>query len=442
VPYVGVLPSRPPRYGKEYAGGLVRGPAAGGTTAEARNVISGNLEGVTIADPSATGNVIQGNHIGTGASGMDSVPNVVGVLILGDDNIIGGPQSGARNVISRNENGVNIHGTGNVVQGNYIGTDFTGPAGLGNASTGVFIDAPNNTIGGTAPRAGNVISGNGWVGIHILGGGAQGNVVRGNFIGTDVTGTAAVGNELRGVRIEGGASNNVVGGSTAAARNIISGNNGGVSFVSANGNRVVGNYIGTDVTGTSDLGNFRSAVFIRAGSSDNRIGGSLPGLGNVIGFNGRAGIRLHFNAGTGNRNSGNAVFASGKPDNSLGIDIGPVGVTPNDPGDTDSGPNNLQNFPVLLAAGGSSLTISGVLNSTPSTEFRIEFFANVACDPSRYGEGATFLGYTMVTTDGAGDADFMATLSTTVPAGTLITATATDEPGGSTSEFSACVATT
>ncbi len=438
--YIGTDVTGMAALGNSNAGVMIGGPdnRIGGTTAEARNVISGNLEGVTIVDPSATGNVVLGNYIGTDASGTAAVGNAVGILLLADGNTIGGAEEGARNIISGNEGGVNIHGIGNVVQGNYIGTDRTGTVALGNTNTGVFVDAPENTIGGTTPGAGNVISGNDWVGIHIHGGGAQWNRLRGNYIGTDVTGTVAVGNLLRGVLIENGASNNIVGGSGAGARNLISGNEGGVAIENAYSNRVLGNYIGTDVTGTSDLGNVRSGVFIRFGGSDNRIGGSRPGAGNTVGFNGQAGIRVHFNAGTGNQILGNSVFASGKPDNSLGIDIGPGGVTPNDPGDADTGSNELQNFPVIFTAGGSSLTISGMLNSVPNTEFRVEFFANAECDPSGHGEGETFVGHTMVTTDGFGDVSFTVTLPTTVPAGTFITATATD-PGGNTSEFSACV---
>jgi CSLREA domain-containing protein len=431
--------------GNSNAGVMIGGPdnRIGGTTAEARNVLSGNLEGVTIADPSATGNVVLGNYIGTDVTGFAALGNRTGVLLLAPGNTIGGTAPGARNVISANaDNGITIgweevDASGNLVQGNYIGTDASGTGPLPNGM-GILILGDENTIGGTEPNAGNVISGNDWVGIHIHGGGAQWNRLRGNYIGTDVTGTVAVGNLLRGVLIENGASNNIVGGSGAGARNLISGNGGGVAIENAYSNRVLGNYIGTDVTGTSDLGNGRSGVFIRFGGSDNRIGGSRPGAGNTVGFNGRAGIRVHFNAGTGNQILGNSVFASGKPDNSLGIDIGPGGVTPNDPGDADTGPNELQNFPVIVAAGGSSLTISGMLNSVPNTEFRVEFFANAECDPSGHGEGETFVGHTMVTTDGSGDASFTVTLPTTVPAGTFITATATD-PGGNTSEFSACV---
>ena len=123
----------------------------------------------------------------------------------------------------------------------------------------------------------------------------------------------------------------------------------------------------------------------------------------------------------------------------LGIDLGNDGPTLNDTGDTDIGANNLQNFPVITSAvsGGGTTTVQGPLNSKPLTEFRLEFFSNTACDPSGHGEGETFIGFTDVTTDGSGNASFMVTFPIAVPAGQLITATATD-PNGNTSEFSEC----
>jgi hypothetical protein len=124
----------------------------------------------------------------------------------------------------------------------------------------------------------------------------------------------------------------------------------------------------------------------------------------------------------------------------LGIDLGDNSVTPNDPGDGDTGANELQNFPELFAVYGTGLstTVEGVLNSTPDTKFRIEFLANADCDPSGYGEGNTSIGAAMVLTDGSGDASFTAYFEVEVPAGGWVTATATD-PDSNTSEFSACV---
>jgi hypothetical protein len=123
----------------------------------------------------------------------------------------------------------------------------------------------------------------------------------------------------------------------------------------------------------------------------------------------------------------------------LGIELTPYGVTANDPGDSDTGPNNLQNFPVLNSAtsSGGTTTVMGTLNSAASTSFTLEFFANAACDRSGNGEGQRPLGQIVVATDASGNIGFVANLSIQVPPGQLITATATD-PGGNTSEFSSC----
>lgn len=135
---------------------------------------------------------------------------------------------------------------------------------------------------------------------------------------------------------------------------------------------------------------------------------------------------------------GNAILENSiSNNNGLGIDLGNNNVVnPNDPGDGDTGPNTLQNFPVLtLAVRGTG--VGGTLNSTALKPFRIEFFSNAACDGSGYGEGATYLGFTNVSTDGSGNASFTVSLPV-VAVGSYITATATTDPTNNTSEFSAC----
>ena len=326
---------------------------------------------------------------------------------------------------------------GNLIEGNFIGTDVAGVVDLGNGNDGVLINiSSNNTIGGMAPGARNVISGNGFFGVQFTGSGATGNFVRGNFIGTDVTGTLDLGNGSFGVTIVFGASNNTIGGVTAGASNVISGNNlGGIEILDAEttGNMVQGNFIGADVTGTAPLGNM-DGVGIGFGASNNTIGGTASGAGNTIAFNSRDGVFVPPSSGTGIAILSNSIFSNAV----LGIDVGAFGVTPNDPGDADTGANNLQNFPVLASATSGRTTIKGTLNSTANTEFRLEFFANTACDPSGHGEGETFLGSTAVTTDGTGNGSFSVSLGTTVPVGQFITSTATD-PDNNTSEFSQCI---
>ena len=230
------------------------------------------------------GNVIEGNHIGTDVLGKVALPNsTAGVAVWSPNNTIGGTTPAARNIFSGNGGGaVDIAGgtaTGNLVQGNYIGTDVTGTAALANlGGVGMRVDASNNTIGGTTPDARNVISGNSLSGVGIVSG-ANGNIVEGNYIGTNATGTAPLGNgNFAGVFIAN-APNNTIGGTTPGARNIISGNSRGVLIQSAGstGNFVQGNYIGTDVTGKLPMGNGDSGVKLFGAGGNNTIGGTTPG---------------------------------------------------------------------------------------------------------------------------------------------------------------------
>src|SRR6266446_4517279 len=487
----------------------------GGTEVGAGNVISGiNVSsgggpGAGVYIRGGAGSQVLGNFIGTNPAGKAKMGNRLGVMINGAaNNVIGGTTIAERNIISGNtEIGVGILNTGatnNIVQGNFIGTDITGSNKLGNGD-GVQIGAraQNNTIGGTATGAGNVISGNGGSGIAVTGG--SGTSILGNIIGLNVSGTAPVGffgNEIAGVLVSGGSA--TVGGTTPGARNIIAGN--GVRLISAvrptqvfesgvgvrisggTGSQVVGNTIGPGngtgvdideaansvIGGTSsaerniisgnDLGvgifgataknnivqgnlitqNGEGGVGISSGASNNKIGGTTAGAGNSIANNGfefgfdgtfAAGPGVSVSSGTGNAILGNSISANGR----LGIDLSPVFVTANDNCDSDTGPNNLQNFPVLTSAvtNSTTTTIQGILNSTANTQFRIEFFANTTCDPSGNGQGQTFLGFTNTTTDVSCNASFTFSVPNTSVTGPIITATATDA-NNNTSEFSAC----
>ncbi|MBM4091814.1 MAG: hypothetical protein FJ276_20660, partial [Planctomycetes bacterium] len=303
--FIGTDASGTADLGNTFDGVVVWGPASnttiGGTMPGAGNVISGNDSyGVRIIGDGASGNQVLGNVIGTDASGTADLGNTLdGVVIWApaSNNTIGGTVPGARNIISGNDSyGVRIFGDGasnNQVLGNLIGTDAGGTADLGNKLDGVVIWAPasNNTIGGTAPGARNVISGNDSYGVRIFGAGASGNQVLGNYIGTDLTGNVDLGNASMGVLISG-ASDNTIGGTDAAARNVISGNSFGVyvSEAGATGNRVLGNFIGTNADGTVAIGNTFSGVVV--GSSGNVVGGTAIGKGNVVSGNGRDGIEV------------------------------------------------------------------------------------------------------------------------------------------------------
>ena len=476
------------------------GNTIGGTVAGARNIISASgLNGVNVQGAAATGNLIQGNLIGTDVSGTVGLGNAaMGVWIEAPDTVLGGSTPAARNVISANGNvGVliqNAVATGNLVQGNYIGTDASGTMELGNAASGVIIgDAATNTIGGPTAAERNVISGNGGTGVEITGATSTGNVVQSNYIGvdaggtvavpnndgvnirqnasltmvtdnvisgntfagvsliegadstriesnrigTDASGTAAVGNGDAGVSISD-ATNNTIGGPTAGQRNVISANAlRGVEIqgVTATGNVLQGNYIGTDATGVGALWNGDDGVRIND-APGNTIGGAGAGEGNVIAFNVSTSVLITGATAVGNTVRGNTIHDGGDGQ----IDLGADGVTPNDPGDVDTGPNNLQNFPVITSAtsDGATTTISVTLNSTPNTTFAVELFASPLC----LSMGQTLVHTNPVlTTDGAGDAAFVTDVPGGPAVGEVITATATDT-AGNTSEFSECVAVT
>ncbi|MEE9271365.1 MAG: hypothetical protein V3V49_14015, partial [Candidatus Krumholzibacteria bacterium] len=291
------------------------GNTIGGTGAGAGNVISGNtVIGVRISNAGADGNFVQGNLIGTSASGTVAMGNgLFGVQISTKNNTVGGTTAAARNIVSGNtSHGIQIVSsvaTGNLVQGNYIGTDVTGTADLGNGLYGIDIsNAPGNTVGGTTAGAGNLISGNSQEGVNIISASATGNFVQGNFIGVDVTGTLSLGNSFNGVFIRSGASNNTIGGTTSAARNIISGNvSVGVRMDGgANGNLIQGNYIGTDVSGALAVPNAAGVLSV-GGSSNNTIGGTTVGARNIISGNTVDGIDISNITSTGNKVEGNFI---------------------------------------------------------------------------------------------------------------------------------------
>jgi hypothetical protein len=294
------------------------------------NLISGNngtspgalSDGIFIQ---TTGNMVQGNFLGTDVKGTAALPNAFyGVGVRGANNTVGGTTAAARNLISGNAySGVYVIGSGtsgNLVLGNYIGTDKNGTAALGNPQYGVQIDngATANTVGGTTAAARNVISGNGfdgnpYAGVAMTGFGTTGNVVAGNYVGTDVTGLSALPNGWSGVRVDSGASGNTVGGTTASARNVLSGNYADGADLSGNNNVVAGNYIGTDATGTNALGNNvgdfygGGGLVIWGGGSNNTVGGTAAGAANVLSGNGYTGVNINSSGTSGNLIAGNVI---------------------------------------------------------------------------------------------------------------------------------------
>jgi CSLREA domain-containing protein len=529
------------------------GNTIGGSTAGAGNVISGNDTGVWSGDD----NLIEGNLIGLDKSGMASVANGVG-LRPGIGNTIGGTTAGARNVIAGNSGGgiYVVSGapdapiTGNLIEGNYLGTNINGtaaPAGGGTGSVGLWDYVNGNTVGGTAAGAGNVISGNSNDGLVLAGGiGNHDNLIEGNLVGTDPTGILAVGNGGNGIS-DNNTGNNTIGGADiidpttgdilVRKGNVIAANMAGAGgtgngivigypsgFNTVTGVVVEGNLIGTDVTGQRPLGNTAGLSFwgglaiaqntigginshdsaghlvlagnviaantgygvVLQGESDNVFEGNLIGTGilgaplgngggiylgaasldNIIGSTvaGAAntiansttygGVYLDGNPGppapSGDSIEGNSIYGNA----GLGIDL--VGYVPGPngthTGQSSSEANDWQDYPVIAAArSGSSTEVAGTLHGTPNTTYTLDFYANInssgQTDPAGYGQGETWIGSAQVSTGPNGNAvfnssNFATPLGATQP-GQSLTATATSPPltptsapdSGDTSEF-------
>jgi hypothetical protein len=428
-------------------GGGAGGNTFGGTNSGARNVISGNSPyGIFLTN--TTGNVISGNYFGVNAGGQTALANSAGGLLLTSgalSNIIGGTVTGARNVISGNTTaGIFLAGTtrGNLIDGNYIGTDTTGTNAVPNTLAGIYAPYPGgpsgNIIGGTTAATRNVISGNTSYNVYFAGPGTGGNLVEGNYIGVTPDGAHKVGSTFAGVIIFAGATNNTIGGASAGAGNVISGSSGYGVYISdagTSGNVVQGNIIGADATGTNTLGNGYHNVIIQLGATNNIIGGTNAGAGNVIAFSPGAGVLL-LNANTTNNTiRGNSIFSNGF----LGINFSNTTVAVNHSGFL-AGPNNMQNFPVITNAFGyaSSTIILGKFNSLAGQSYSIDLYRNTAPDISGYGEGQFYLGTISVTTDGSGNAAFAYTNTAGNFSGQYISSTATDS-AGDTSEFDADV---
>jgi hypothetical protein len=394
---------------------------------------------------------IEGCFLGTDPTGLISLPNVYGIDIEGSTNVtIGGTSPAQRNVISGNSfyqisfGCLSAGGTGHVVAGNFIGPDATGtaaptPVQVNVRGMGFCFSVDHVTVGGATAAERNVVSANLGNGIGISSGegsiGVHDIVVKGNYIGTDLTGTLPLGNFYGiGVNSPGNSIlDNVIAASTAD----------GVYVSDADGTIIRGNFIGTDPTSTRRLGNAFNGIHIIANNV--LVGGLGDGDANVIAYNGT------ITPGTGNGvrlegvTVGNAIRGNSIHDNlGIGIAYGFNGPTPNDDGDADTGANGMQNFPVLKSVGPAladrteaGTEIQGVLHSTPSTIFDLDFYANDACVrfPKDYLEGRTYLGSGQVTTDGSGKGTFDVTVPGGLAAGERVSATATD-PAGSTSEFS------
>jgi len=416
----------------------------GGQIAGAGNLISGNSgAGIAILEQAAEYNQIFGNRIGVNAGGSSALGNGNNGIIVREafGTTIGGSNALAANLISGNDGyGIVLAGDHSIsyIQGNQIGSDANGASAIGNTYGGVLAqDGSINFIGGSIPAEGNLISGNGGPGVAILS--QSSNVIQNNKIGSDSSGWNALGNLGEGIGVWSGYH-------SILDNRIVSNQGAGVliSGAEAESNSLYNNQIGLAEDealkveipngggGFKLMGNSLEGVLITGGAADNQIG--AVNQGNSIAGNGRAGVAVVGN-GMGNRVIYNNIFSN----TTLGIDLGSDGVTLNDDGDADAGPNGLQNFPILTGAAPANggVAITGYMPAAPATQYTLQFFANSQCDPAKYGEGSSYLGEISLASNAAGMLYLDHTLPFTIPTGYFLTATAT-EPHGSTSEFSPC----
>jgi len=397
--YIGVGPSDHNSVGNGIGIQLQSGvthTTIGDETGQSFNVISGNEKvNIQIIGNGTDNNRVIGNLVGTDSTGRVALGGVYGISIadLASHNTIGGLTDSHRNVISGNDDTgivILLGAEYNTVVGNLIGTDRDGLTAVRNFKDGILIaDAMRNTIGSKFVSGRNIIGGNGTTGIEIQGSASKENVVIGNYIGTDIRGTATLPNLQSGILIGRGAESSVIGGAELGEGNVVSGNRGaGIALqTDANSTRVLGNFIGTDNTGmvalpsqrhgliihesggivvggvgesagnvisgqlengmvvqgashnigiegnkigTSSSGDVAIAngtygILVTSGSSDNTIGGKHKAAANIIGRNGRSGVRL-FEAGTGNEISGNVIGVNTRAGACIGNGINGVSV--------------------------------------------------------------------------------------------------------------------
>lgn len=389
----------------------------GGNTVDHRNLISGNLAGIYHIGREMG---IYGNYIGTDAAGLNALGNLsVGVLIQGRNNKIGGSLAGEGNLISGNaNNGISLSLTssfGNQIQGNLIGTNANGTAGIPNGANGIDISngAKLNTVGGLAPGSRNIISANRDNGINFSN--TDSNYVYRNHIGTDFNGNIGLGNTENGIAIIS-SKHTFIGNSTALGANVISSNSFSgilISGVGSDSTNIKFNFIGTDATRSFNLANGGRGILAEAGANFSEIGGLLANEGNFIANNAQGGIEANGNTTVRHQILGNSIF-----DHPVeGIKL--------------SGGNNLQAAPVLTGfANGANTTIFGTFNSAPNTTYRLEFFTSPTS-----AQGKTFIGSSNITTDATGFYAVNETFAVTITAAEpIITSTAT-APNGDTSPF-------
>ncbi|MBK5258222.1 MAG: right-handed parallel beta-helix repeat-containing protein [Thermoanaerobaculia bacterium] len=456
----------------EGTGGTVGGAAAKG------NVISGNTNnGILVR---GTGHTISGNFIGTDVAGTAANGNDTGILIdLGSTgNFIGTAADG--NVISGNlVDGIDVFASNTIIRGNFIGTDVSGTLDLGNGEVGVYAETVTNIdIGGTGAGEGNVISSNldlGILTVDVTASRVEGNtigldatksailpngvgiglifcdaitvgsnvisgnddvgigtalssnlIIENNLVGTNAAGSSTLGNFFEGMAISASTG-------TTVRSNVVAANlSHGIEIDADSADTIVhSNIVGISADLATPLGNFGDGVNVCEGATGTVVGSVALG-GNTIANNLENGIGVEPTALLDNSFEANSIFDNGD----LGIDLSRDGVTPNDPLDADTGPNNLQNFPILIAAvtTATASQIRGTIDTTANTAVAIHVYSSAIADPSGNGEGEVYRGTVSLTTDGTGAGSFTFN-GPAIPLTHQVTATATAPDG--TSEFSA-----
>jgi hypothetical protein len=397
--------------------------------------------------------VIEGCFFGTTPDGLTALELPAGITFGQHQNgRIGGTTPAARNLLATAGTGTLLQvsfapNNGSVIQGNLFCTDKTGLVpisaatlshyGIALSGGGGAGNTSNMTIGGLTPAAGNVFA----CATDLRLTNMSDVAVQGNKFGVDPSGTRGISKGLgTGIYVEGGDDTVVIGGTAAGAGNVFGSMLIGIASFGGTGTVIQGNFIGTDATGTLDLGNALQGIMIQSGSN-NTIGGTGAGEGNAILYNRNGGIRTSFGAGNtirGNRILDNHGLVSGATA-SIGIDLlGGAGPDANDSCDGDTGGNGLQNVPIItsVAPEGGGTRVIGTLDSTASSTFTLDFYASPVCRARRRSQvqADQYLGSTDVSTNASCMASFNVLLPTPTAAGQPVTATATAEDG-STSEL-------
>jgi hypothetical protein len=344
---------------------LIGTNADGFNDAAERNIISGNGPFEGVIIQ-GNNNTVAGNYIGLAADGTPLGNQGSGIVLVGNNNVVGGAPAAARNIISANTNdGILVEGTANGIEGNYVGVGPDGTTARANGRGIHILSASNNTIGGNVPELRNVISGNlDWD--VLMDGGAPGNLVEGNYIGVSADGTTAVGSILHAA-VDMNGSNNTIGGTIAGAGNVIAapgGNNVSVDS-GVTGTLIAGNEIGTNAAGTVALGGFGLSI---VNSSNNTVGGTTPLARNLISGNAGDGLLIDTFSG-GLAASGNLVEG-----NYIGTNAAGTAALPNAADGIDVFSNSGAPMAALNSIGGSVAGAANVISGNNSDG--VAFFGN------------------------------------------------------------------